>query len=125
MNRSGSLLLEVAVAIVVIGVTLAAALSAAATAATTTDRLRRQLIADALTNERYALIEQAVQRVGAVPDSLRGGRFTSPFEEYSWTAEVVAAVRESDLYSVAVRVEWDNHYHVLEGRVFAPGLGAR
>lgn len=117
----GFTLMEVIVAVIIIGMTSVATLSAFATELRTAEASRYALEAASLGESRIAMLELVpAENLIALPDSSKAGRFLPPFERYEWTATVTPVVNESDLFDATVRVTWDNGSYLLATRMYRP-----
>jgi prepilin-type N-terminal cleavage/methylation domain-containing protein len=121
----GFTLVEVAVALFILGVTVVAMVEA------TSGTLRAQAGAER-SREAVALAEWKMNHLAASSvDSLkqylvtRRGEIALPPHRYVWQALVRPARGEDRLWEVAVRVEWDGGGHIgLESVLFRPDLPA-
>jgi prepilin-type N-terminal cleavage/methylation domain-containing protein len=106
-RRAGFTLLEAAIALLVLGLAAAgtfAALGAGRRAETGAAQVGPAV---ALAEEPLAaLVLASARELRALPDSLRRGRFASPYDAYAWTAEARPVAGETDLYDLAVTVTW-------------------
>jgi prepilin-type N-terminal cleavage/methylation domain-containing protein len=118
-GHSGFTLMEVIVAIVIVGMTAIATLSAFATELRTADTSRAALEAASLGETRLAMMELLpAEELIALPDSSKGGQFDPPFEQYRWTGTVTPVVNEPDLFEAAVRVTWANGSYAIGTRIY-------
>jgi hypothetical protein len=63
------------------------------------------LVAAALAQDRMAAVQLLdYEGLKSPPDSLLVGTFLPPFEEFTWTAEVVPSEGEYDLFAVRIQV---------------------
>lgn len=121
----GFTLLEVVVALTIIGVTSVAALAAIGAELRSAVRGREMLAAAALADERLAVLKLlSVEELRVLPDSLARGAYDAPFDGYEWRASSRLVVGEEDLYELHVLVEWDSGSFGLTGRVYRPVVGA-
>lgn len=121
MARRAFTLMEVVVAIIIVGMTSVATLSAFATELRTAETSRFALEAASLGDTRIALLELTpAEDLLTLPDSSKKGRFDPPFEGYEWAASVKKVVNETDLYDAAVRVTWANGSYTLGTRMYRP-----
>jgi hypothetical protein len=98
--------LEAAVALLIVGLSAMGVLTAYSAHADGARRANTRVIEAALAEDLLARIELQHARVdGALPDSLRRGRFDTPFEQFSWRAERVAVRDEWGVWELTVRVD--------------------
>ena len=115
--RRGFMLLEAAVALVVIGLVAAAALQLYALQLRATAREPQLLVATALAQDRLTAIRLLEpDRLMKVPDSLAQGRFAAPFVDYRWQASV-RHTAQPDLYDVRVEISWNAGTLALSSRL--------
>ena len=121
MARYAFTLMEVVVAIIIVGMTSVATLSAFATELRTAETSRSALEAASLGDTRIALLELTpAEDLLTLPDTSKSGRFDQPFESYEWAASVKKVVNETDLYDAAVRVTWANGSYAIGTRMYRP-----
>jgi hypothetical protein len=105
-GREGFLLLEAVVAVAIVGVVAISVLAFTAAQVRTTGKGSVLLIGSALADDRATSFRLlGYDDLSAPDDSLLGGRFPEPFEEFSWVAQVAPMEDEYDLFSVEVVVE--------------------
>ena len=122
--RRGFLLLEAAVALLMIGLVAGGALELYAAETRAARREPALITATALAQDRLAAIRLLEARqLGHLPDSLARGRFSPPFETYRWRAAVRRA-GESDLYQLRVDIDWSEGTLALATQWFVPASGA-
>ena len=110
--RRGVSLLEAVAALAIVGATSAGILATTGAGVRAAERARRAHEASALADEtmaRIALLSDEALRV--LPDSLSGGTFAAPFDEYDWEASVQGDVQVAGLFTVAVSVQWEGGVH--------------
>ena len=121
ISRDAFTLMEVVVAIIIVGMTSVATLSAFATELRTAETSRSALEAASLGDTRIALLELTpAEDLLTLPDTSKSGRFEPPFETYEWAASVKKVVNETDLYDAAVRVTWANGSYAIGTRMYRP-----
>ena len=121
ISRDAFTLMEVVVAIIIVGMTSVATLSAFATELRTAETSRSALEAASLGDTRIALLELTTpEDLLTLPDTSKSGRFDPPFESYEWAASVKKVVNETDLYDAAVRVTWANGSYAIGTRMYRP-----
>jgi len=117
----GFTLLEVVVALAIVGIAGIAALEAFGAEVRGTDQIQQVLPAVALAQERLGrLALLATPELARLPDSLTRGSFAPPFDNYGWRATSVAVVGEQSLYDVSVEVHWDRGSYALRTRWYRP-----
>jgi len=121
--RRGFMLLEAAVALVVVGLIAGSSLALYGAGMRAAAREPRLLAATALAQDRLAAVRLLEpEQLRHLPDSVSHGRFGAPFADYRWQA-VVAHSADIDLYDVRVEVRWSDGVFVLATRVYAPAGG--
>jgi len=122
-SRRGFTLLEAVAAMMIIGVVSAGALSAFAADLRAADRAQRMLPAAALAQDRLSGLETSgPELLEALPDSLARGRFTAPFDDYSWTASAHRLRALPGLIEVKINISWDAGSFALLERRYEPSL---
>jgi len=121
-DRSGFVLLEAVVALLVLALVGSAALSVAGGGLRVSGRGARLLEARALADDRLAALRLlSHDDLQDLPDSLETGRFEPPFDAYHWTARSGEVRDEPALFDVAVEITWDGGAWQLDSRVYRPG----
>jgi prepilin-type N-terminal cleavage/methylation domain-containing protein len=119
--REAFTLMEVVVAVIIVGMTSVATLSAFAAELRTAETSRSALEAASLAESRIALLELVpAEDLLALPDSSKGGKFEPPFEQYEWTATVTRVTNEADLFNATVRVTGANGTYAIGTRMYRP-----
>lgn len=106
--RRGVSLLEAMAALAIVGATGASILATTGAGVRAAERARRAHEASALAEEtmaRIALLAHDALRV--LPDSISGGTFAAPFDEYDWQASVQGDAQYAGLFTVIVSVQWE------------------
>lgn len=123
-RTAGFTLLEVLVALAVLGVALVAAVEGIAATTRGAVAVRRSLAA-------VALAEARLEELALLPaDSLAGyarlqrGRFAPPFGEFGWRALATRDSADATLLRAAVLVEWPAGEYTLETVFYRPELAA-
>lgn len=123
--RAGFTLMEVVVAVIIVGMTAIATLSTFATELRTAGTSRSALEAGSLAQQRLTLLQLVpAEDLNALPDSIKSGVFDPPFENYAWKAAVTRDLKETDLFDAAVEVTWTNGSYDIATRVYRPALVA-
>ena len=121
--RRGFMLLEAAVALLVVGLTATAAAELYGAQMRAARREPRLLTATALGQDRLAALRMVEpEQLARLPDSLARGRFAPPFAEYRWSATAKRA-RLDDLYELDIQVTWLDGQIALSTLVYAPRQG--
>ncbi len=105
--RRGITLFEAVVAIAIVGITAISALAAVGSEMRTAERARRALVVSALATERTAFLYLMTDRdLLNLPDSIAGGVFDAPMDEYSWTTTSTPNSDYAGLYETTVSILW-------------------
>jgi prepilin-type N-terminal cleavage/methylation domain-containing protein len=119
--REAFTLMEVVVAVIIVGMTSVATLSAFAAELRTAETSRSALEAASLAESRIAMLELVpAEDLLTLPDSSKSGKFEPPFERYEWTATVTRVVNEADLFNATVRVTGANGTYAIGTRMYRP-----
>ena len=119
--RAAFTLMEVIVAVIIVGMTSVATLSAFATELRTAETSRIALEAASLADNRLAILEVTpAEDIVTLPDSAKAGQFEPPFDHYAWTATVTRIVNETDLFEAKVRVTWTDGSYAIGTRMYRP-----
>lgn len=119
--RAAFTLMEVVVAVIIVGMTSVATLSAFATELRTAEISRSALEAASLAESRIAMLELIpAEDLLTLPDSSKSGKFEPPFEHYEWAATVTAVINEADLFNATVRVTGANGTYAIGTRMYRP-----
>lgn len=118
--RRGITMFEAVASVAIVGVTAAAALSAVGSQFRTTARAQRALTVEALATSRLDFLDllDGQNALNSIPDSVAMGEFPAPLNEYRWTTEVTPVSDEPGLYSVVVKVLWEDGSYELKSRAF-------
>jgi prepilin-type N-terminal cleavage/methylation domain-containing protein len=124
--RAAFTLLEVVIALIIVGMAAVGTLSAFAAELRTAETSRSALEAAALAQGRIAMLEvMPAELLLALPDTSRSGHFELPFEQYHWVALVTQVVNEADLFEATVRVTWPDGNYAISTRMYRPVALAR
>jgi len=120
-NRSGFVLIEAVVALVIIGLFAIALIGTVGAQVRAADRGSVLLTARALAQDRLAAIQFLdYEELTDLPDSLARGAFPSPFEDFVWTAEVDAVDDEYDLFETIITVAGRGYSYPLRRMIHRP-----
>jgi prepilin-type N-terminal cleavage/methylation domain-containing protein len=120
-ERAAFTLMEVVVAVIIVGMTSVATLSAFATELRTAETSRTALEAASLAESRIAMVELVpAEDLLSLPDTSKGGKFEPPFDGYEWTTTVTRVVNEADLFDATVHVTGPNGTYALATRMYRP-----
>ncbi len=125
-GEEGFLLLEALIGLAILGAVVIALLAASGAQVRSADQAAVLLVASALAQDRAATIQLLhYDELRSLPDSLRGGSFDPPFDEFSWVAEVDRTDGEYDLFAVRIEVSGRGQLYPLETLVhrMEPGSG--
>ena len=118
--RRGFMLLEAAVALLIISLTAASALALHAAHLRAAARAPALLTATTLAQDRLAVVRLLDEtELAHLPDSIAQGMFTAPFAQFRWSARATQS-NDPDLYDVRVDVIWSDGRLSLATRVLAP-----
>jgi type II secretion system protein I len=121
--RSGFTLLEVVVALAIVGSVAIASLSTLDQHFRTARRAGETATAVALATERLEAIRiELGGRTSRLPDSLRRGRFPEPFQTWRWEAEIREVSGRPGLSEASVRILWHGGSYRLITRSYRPPL---
>lgn len=120
-HEGGFLLIEAVVGLAILGLAVLAALSASTSQVRTADKASVLLVAESLAQDRMASVQMlGYDQLAALPDSLRGGTFPYPFDQYAWQTEAVPLEDEYDLFQLNVVVTGRGEVLPLETLVHRP-----
>ena len=123
-DKCGFMLLEAAVALLVIGVVAGAALELYGAQMRVARRTPALLVAAALAQDRLAAVQLLEpEQLRRLPESLAAGKFAAPFGAYRWQTSVTRT-SELDLFEARVAVLWTDGDFELVTRIHAPSAGA-
>jgi prepilin-type N-terminal cleavage/methylation domain-containing protein len=119
--RRAFTLLEVIVALVIVGMMAIATLSAFGAELRTADSARSALEAQSLAQSRLAMLRTIpADDLLVLPDSSKRGRFSPPFDTYEWSSAITRIVSEPDLFDATVRVQWPTGSYVIKTLLYRP-----
>lgn len=119
------MLLEAAVALVIVGLIATAALELYGSQLRAAAREPSLLVATALAQDRLAALRLLDPvRGDRVPDSVASGRFAPPFAAYRWHASL-ARSGIADLYDARVDITWTSGAFTLASRIYRPTATGR
>ena len=117
--RPGFSLLEVIVALAIVGVTAVGALASVGAELRAAEDARTALEAEALAVHRMSTLEMlSAEQLQRIPDSLARGQFDPPFERYRWTARSEPVLGEEGLTEVDLEVQWEGGSFPLRTLLF-------
>lgn len=120
-SRAAFTLMEVIVAVIIVGMTSVATLSAFATELRTAESSRTALEAASLADSRLAILQVTpTEDLPTLPDSIKAGQFEPPYDHYAWTAAVARVTNEADLFDATVRVTWTEGSYTIGTRLYRP-----
>jgi type II secretory pathway pseudopilin PulG len=121
--EAGFSLLEAVVALTIVGVTSVSVLAAFGAELRASDRGRHALEARALADDRLARLRLAsIRDLEPLADSLRHGRFASPFQAYEWEARSHTVPGRTDVIDLMVDVRWEAGAFAEGTRLYRPGV---
>ena len=119
--RNAFTLMEVVVAVIIVGMTSVATLSAFAAELRTAETSRSALEAASLAENRLAIAEVIPSEdLLSLPDTSKSGVFEPPFEHYAWATAVKPVVNEKDLFDVTVTITGTNGSYRIGTRIYRP-----
>lgn len=120
-TRRGFSLLEAVVALTLVSLVAVGALGAAAAELRTLDRVRHNLEAQLLAEDRLAALRLLSRtELSPLPDSLQRGRFAPPYDSYTWRATSGGLLEHPSLFELQVVVESDGSEYGLVTQVYRP-----
>lgn len=118
-SRRGVSLLEAVAAMAIIGVTAASALAAVGREMRTAERARMALQVEALATQRLDYMALLSDReLQSLPDSVAGGEFDEPLEQFTWKTSVQPVSEQPGLYDVHVDVIWADGTYGLHSKLY-------
>lgn len=125
--RRGFLMLEAAVALLVVGLVAGAALELHGAQLRAARRGPELVTATTLAQDRLAAVRLLEpEQLSRIPDSIANGRFRAPFADYRWrTSAARTKERQDDLYDIRVQVTWSDGAVTLATRLYAPMTAGR
>src|SRR5437763_10205127 len=101
--KRGITLFESVAALTIVGLVAISALEAVGAEMRTAERARRALETEALATQRIDMMDLLTdQELQAVPDSVAGGKFDAPLDEYRWQTTSSPVSDQPGVYNVAV-----------------------
>lgn len=120
-SRGGFTLIEVLVALAVVGLVATAVLAQAGAAIHAQADASESMIAATLAEQKLeALRALASSDLERLPDTLRSGRFAPPLEAYGWAARAERSRHEPALLDVEVEIEWQGGRLPVRARWYRP-----
>ena len=117
--RRGFTILEAAVAVAIIGVSVVGVFRAFGAHLVGAERAREHLTALALAEATLSKLQLAsAADLALLPDSLEKGQFTGELDRFRWRAHSAALAGERDLYEVEVIVEGTKARAELRTRIY-------
>lgn len=114
-------LLEVIVAVLIIGTAGAATMTGFAAQVRGAERTQAYLIAEFLAEDRLAAVRLLpASDLMILPDSMSEGDFSPPFDRYRWSITIRQVLNELSLYDVKINVVWDDGNLNVMTRVYTP-----
>jgi type II secretory pathway pseudopilin PulG len=125
--RRGFLMLEAAVALLIIGLVAGAALDLRGSQLRAARRGPELVTATTLAQDRLAAVRLLEpEQLSRIPDSVANGRFRAPFADYRWRTSAARTREQQDnLYDIRVQVTWSDGAVVLATRLYAPPTTGR
>lgn len=125
--RAGITLLEAVAAIAIVGITSVSALEAVGSDMRTARKAKRALEAEALATSRMDFLDLLTDReLQALPDSVAGGKFDKPLDEYSWKTTSTPVSDQAGVYDIRITVGWtDGAYTIRTYQYRRPALARR
>lgn len=118
-RRRGVSLLEAIAALAIVGATSAGVLATTGAGVRASARARQAHEAEALGLELFAQLSLASEStLRALPDSLAGGRFAPPFDEYTWRTAVGPHGEVAGLYDVRIDIMWGDGTQALSSALY-------
>jgi type II secretory pathway pseudopilin PulG len=113
-GRRGISLFEAIAALTIVGMTSVSALAAVGAGFRTAARARHVLEAEALVTQRIDALDLLTdQELQSLPDSVSGGRFDAPLDQYAWETTAAPHSEQAGVYHITIDITWpDGSYAV-------------
>ncbi len=119
ISRAGFTLFEAVVALLLIGIVAVSTLSTVAAQLRGEARARRTAEVESLAQDRMVALQLLdANGLQSLPDSVAGGRFPLPFQQYSWQAISRPVMGEDYLNDVSVRISWEGGAYTINSRIY-------
>lgn len=117
--RRGITLFESVAALTIVGLVAISALEAVGAEMRTAERARRALEVEALATQRLDAMDLLTdQELQAIPDSVAGGQFDPPLDEYSWEIASSPVAEQPGVYDVALTINWENGSYPIRTKMY-------
>lgn len=117
--RAGVTLFEAVAAMAIVGIVSISALEAAGAQMRSAERARRAVEAAALAQQRLDWLEFLTEtNLRALPDTVKGGKFTGALAEYSWETTSEPMSTQPGVYDVTVKVLWPDNSFTLHSYAY-------
>ena len=119
--------MEAVVAVSIVGVTAVAALEAVGSDMRTAEKSRRALETEALATSRLEFMNLLSDaELQTLADSVAGGTFDKPLDEYSWKTTSAPVADQAGLYDVRVTITWASGSYAVRTYAYRrPALATR
>lgn len=119
-GTAGFTLIEATVALAIVAVVATAVLAQAGADIRAAGRAADATVAAELARDRLDRIRLLGGSAVPLPDSLRSGRFTAPWDRWVWTAATERRLEEPALVDVRVEVGDGAYRAAVSTRIYAP-----
>ena len=125
-KREGFVLLEAVAALMIVSVVGIAVLGMLGGQFHASSQAEATLVADALLRDRLDRLElMSAGELAPISDSLRQGKFSPPYDGYTWSIRVDQIGSVKSIFDASVTVAWRDGSVTAATRVFRPGRQTR
>lgn len=120
-GRRGFTLLEVVTALAVIALVAISALALVGEQVHVATHAEKMVRAEALAEQRLAMLRMLRSyEIQSLPDTIAGGRFAPPNNDFIWRTTSVPVINDYDLNDVRIDISWDDGMYTLRTRLYKP-----
>lgn len=117
----GFTLLEVVTALAVISLVAISALALVGQQVHVAAHARQVIRAEGLAEQRMAMLRMLRSyEVQSLPDTIAGGRFAPPNDDFTWHVTSLPVINEDNLNDIRIDVRWDDGTYTLRSRLYKP-----
>ncbi len=120
MTRRGISLVETIASILMVALVATAAMRLVAQEFDTAERARRAVELETMTKARLDVVSLMTEDdFLSLPDSLQGGVFDWPLDEYSWSMSVTPSAEDIGVYDIELEISWyPDHRYVVQSAAY-------